>query len=742
MIFIDRSIIPIPSIFSSNEVFIAGKRLDEFYIRPEESRAQERFSIPFTSKLNIEIRNSLRDLFNSKCAYCESVTGISSNGVVENFRPKHNARGVKDDFSRDSYWWLTYNWNNLYYACENCNRFKSSWFPIEGERAIVGMGYPEINEVEKPLLVDPCYDSPEKHLVFKQDGSIDYLTAKGKTTIEILKLNRSDLVWVREATLKKLFESFSELLKLWRKKKKDRDGIRKIALTWEAIFNSSVEPYLGIQRQFLSQWLSDNPELQLYLANKTYDYTVADRIVEIEETRVVKLVERIKPFERVLLKETERVLIEDNIKIDDIRHVYIDKIVLKNFRCFDNIVIQFNQSVSVDKEPWLLFLGENGVGKSSVLKAITVALCGESYIRKLQLNPRDLLKRGESSGYIHLYLKGESDFIQVTFDKERIFSSAKHPVANLVGYGAIRLMPDERNIVPEEIYPGGVKAQNLFDYSVSLANADSWLLELSATDFQVACLTLKDLMLLNENDIIVRDIESKTIFISRSGVRINIDELSDGYRSVYSLIVDIMATLVGDKVTYDVAEGVVLIDEIGTHLHPRWKMEVVSQLRRTFPRIQFIVTSHEPLCLRGLFGGEAIVLTKSIEGDIIALTDLPNPSELRIDQILTSDFFGLKSTIDPETEKIFEEYYKILALDENERTDEQQNRLLQLSEDIPKMKHLGDSLREELVYYVVDELLAKKMRSNGMKITEDLKQEAVKRVSSLWDTIEKNNGFL
>lgn len=283
-----------------------------------------------------------------------------------------------------------------------------------------------------------------------------------------------------------------------------------------------------------------------------------------------------------------------------------------------------------------------------------------------------------------------------------------------------------------------MKAKNLFDYTASLIDADNWLLTRSKTVFDRAALTLKDLMLLDDKDMVEKN--NGEIIVRRGGKPYRIDELSDGYQSVYALAVDIMATLVTDNVTFNLAEGVVLIDEIGTHLHPRWRMQVVERLRNSFPKIRFVVTTHEPLCLRGLKAGETIVLTKTAKEDIIAISDLPDPSELRVDQILTSDFFGLKSTIDPKTEEIFEEYYTILALDESDRTDEQRNRLLELEKLIPKIKHLGDTPREEIISYVVDELLAKKARSKEFKTVEKIKPEALKRVESLWKIIstEKN----
>ena len=76
------------------------------------------------------------------------------------------------------------------------------------------------------------------------------------------------------------------------------------------------------------------------------------------------------------------------------------------------------------------------------------------------------------------------------------------------------------------------------------------------------------------------------------------------------------------------ASGIVLLDEIDAHLHPRWKMRIVESLRATFSGMQFIVTTHEPLCLRGIKEQEVVVLRR--EGDDVRyIDDLPSPSDLR-----------------------------------------------------------------------------------------------------------------
>ena len=74
------------------------------------------------------------------------------------------------------------------------------------------------------------------------------------------------------------------------------------------------------------------------------------------------------------------------------------------------------------------------------------------------------------------------------------------------------------------------------------------------------------------------------------------------------------------------------------------KSRLSSGFRRCFPRVSFSVTTHDPLCLKGLHDGEIVVLRRDEVDRIVAVTGLPSVEDLRVDQILTSEMFGLRAT--------------------------------------------------------------------------------------------------
>ena len=167
----------------------------------------------------------------------------------------------------------------------------------------------------------------------------------------------------------------------------------------------------------------------------------------------------------------------------------------------------------------------------------------------------------------------------------------------------------------------------------------------------------------------------------------------------------------GHRSIFDIA-GLVLVDEIGVHLHPRWKMRIIKALKSTFPKMSFIITTHEPLCLRGLVGGEVVLLQRDENNNVNIITDLPSPQTLSIQQLLTSSFFGMSSIMDPELEEKYDAYYALLA--KAEKTEEEKEKLKNLQTSLKKMKlEVGNSITEGIEYQLMEEkvkLMEKKKR--------------------------------
>jgi uncharacterized protein (TIGR02646 family) len=737
MIYIDRNKVEKPKFFSSKEYEVKMSELTEFYQIPRHKRAQKRYVEYYTP---FGITDVLNKLFNGKCAYCESKIVLDkSNHFLDHFRPRNNAKGFeKRQTDLDHYWWLLYEWDNMYFSCIECDKFKSIWFPVEGNRAKPLTSFPEIIDKENNLIIDPCNDEIERHIGFEfNTGNIIPLDKKGEATIEILKLNRRRLVNGRLSALKDEYNNWERISnQYWKTKKIIKN--RTINHWAELLNHSSKEEFLGARKALLIDRLNSNLEFK-----NEFELTIKPRKRSLKEFNYrfsTKHDEVPENFNFVKAKKTYTSN-EEFIKIKQLlKNVYLEKIELKNYKCFDSLKINLSKNAITDKEPWLVFLGENGVGKSSLIKAVALALMGQKYLDSLNLDASKILKYGKWSGFIKVYGSKKDEFFEITFNKDskHLTSNIKESPCYLLGYGSTRLLP-KGNLKPENNVEY-IKTKNLFDYSVSLSNAREWLIEIPSKMFNQVALSLKDLLLLDPDDVIKRNKRKNTLYISyaKTKNRIDVDELSDGYKSIFAITVDIIKTLSKDNLAFETAEAIVLIDEIGTHLHPRWKMEVVNRLRKTFPKIQFIVTTHEPLCLRGLGNNEILVLKRNDEGKIISLNELPNPSDFRVDQLLTSEYFGLNSTLDFETETLFKEYYNLLA--KEDRTPDEQSRVSELNQELPNKKHIGDDIRDELVYYVIDELLAKQVKGKGFKIADDeIKKEARERVRNIWEFMSEND---
>ncbi len=176
---------------------------DEYSSFPLDYTSRPNFSNRKLKKVDIDnkiygddtVKKQLIEDQNGKCCFCESKFLATSYGDVEHFRPKHAyKKGRKLIYP--AYYWLAYDWNNLMFSCEKCNRtFKKNEFPLLDEATRVKNHTEAANlPNEKHVLINPITENPESFIKFNQHIPIAINdNERGKKSIKIYGLDRTEL---------------------------------------------------------------------------------------------------------------------------------------------------------------------------------------------------------------------------------------------------------------------------------------------------------------------------------------------------------------------------------------------------------------------------------------------------------------------------------------------------------------------------------------------------------------------
>ena len=186
-----------------------------------------------------------------KCCFCEQAYE-KKFFTVEHFRPKTQA--VDDDGTKHvGYWWLAYDFENLFFCCPICNNFKNDSFPLAaGARRLRKHEHPSRVD-EQILVVHPTADNPEQHIGWKWVGR-GYQpagrTEKGRRTVDLCRLDRDDLFERRRKHYRK---NVLPLLRLWKSVEGATPDVRADVTAYARGLAQASQPFAAMTRAVFSR---------------------------------------------------------------------------------------------------------------------------------------------------------------------------------------------------------------------------------------------------------------------------------------------------------------------------------------------------------------------------------------------------------------------------------------------------------------------------------------------------------
>jgi len=299
MRFIDRTTVTAPASLSSPSAAVKTEAdAAKLFYKTYDYKKEGAKGYEFTAYKPPDVILQLRALFKDKCAYCESELG--DNMEVEHFRPKGGVHGLQ----HPGYWWLAHSWDNLLPSCVPCNQRrrqhlvtatttreefeamqakrpqqsygKGEQFPVAGTRAIT----PKCDlAAERPLLLNPCADHPEKYLRWSRAGEYsvvlpvatpDFDRQRALSTIEVFALNRLKLVQARTLVLNELRFHRTKILEDLREDLAAGGDPRLIARALQKVqqmrrFEAVDHRFTAMAKEFVDAFAA---ELQDYLASR------------------------------------------------------------------------------------------------------------------------------------------------------------------------------------------------------------------------------------------------------------------------------------------------------------------------------------------------------------------------------------------------------------------------------------------------------------------------------------------
>ncbi len=342
----------------------------------------------------------------------------------------------------------------------------------------------------------------------------------------------------------------------------------------------------------------------------------------------------------------------------------LKEVHLQNFRLFDDLKVSFDEQLTV-------FISENGAGKTSLLEGIakTLVIFTRTMIEGKRLGiidpPKDFVENDVQQGKNNLTI---SNLISYKLDNDLLYekiSTTKElhktdvqsrlgKISTLIGKLRNAYIKDQLESLPIIMYYSSERANlivsDTHERNIILSVYENALtggglnfkqfLEWYVWQSQMVIFSktpnpileqvkLAILAILNDDDktlytdvyIDPSQFKNPLLVVSKNDKNMGINQLSSGEKNLFVLVSDLARRLclANPKSEYPLKEGqgVVLIDEIDLHLHPRWQRKILTKLKTIFPKIQWIVTTHSPFVLAAeeILPQNAYLLTDEIQAD-------------------------------------------------------------------------------------------------------------------------------
>lgn len=428
--------------------------------------------------------------------------------------------------------------------------------------------------------------------------------------------------------------------------------------------------------------------------------------------------------------------------------MYFLSIALENVKCFGSKQTLDLSNGKGAPARWTLILGDNGVGKTTLLQLLALMRPTEDPESEKQKTDMIAIKATidsfeDNDEYERLLRAGKNEDLSVRIElsngeKLNVHSPKKGNIlsyevkakskdgkltasTNVVGYLKNFNAPNvfaysaSRHMVSNNSDQSSLRdsVANLFSETGELYDAEEILPNLdykqlkqiprAKEDLIKVKALLVDLLPFVESAECIEIMGPSTItnFNTSGSVKIKmptgivaLSSLSMGYMTMLAWAVDLAIRMLEKFPESDAPleePAVVIIDEIDLHLHPKWQRDVREQLTSHFPNTQFICTAHSPLMAQSS-EEENIVVLKLENNEVHIINNRDLIKGWRVDQILTSDLFGLTSARSSEVEERVNERRRIL--DKKKKTKDDLQELKELDDTLSKLPTL-ESMEDE-----------------------------------------------